>query len=129
MLAKISQLIFANTGFHFVPIGSYRDARQVAGCLSDLYLRALRVLRGSNLAFLCALFASVVNFQLGLLGPQDNKVVITDITVYFREKENQNQRHEVCLKYIGLKCWSVGDCGMRNSDCGLRIWGGIGHRA
>gem|GEM_PF-1528735 len=54
MLAKISQLIFANTGFHFVPIGSYRDARQVAGCLSDLYLRALRVLRGSNSAFLCA---------------------------------------------------------------------------
>ncbi len=54
MLAKISQLIFANTGSHFVPIGSYRDARQVAGCLSDLYLRALRVLRGSNLAFLCA---------------------------------------------------------------------------
>ena len=48
MLAKISQLIFANTGFHFVPIGSYRDARQVAGCLSDIYLRALRVLRGSN---------------------------------------------------------------------------------
>ena len=54
MLAKISQLIFANTGSHFVPIGSYRDARQVAGCLSDLCLRALRVLRGSNLAFLCA---------------------------------------------------------------------------
>ena len=61
MLAKISQLIFANTGFHFVPIGSYRDARQVAGCLSDLYLRALRVLRGSNLAFLCALRVSVVS--------------------------------------------------------------------
>ena len=54
MLAKISQLIFANTGSHFVPIGSYRDARQVAGSLSDLYLRALRVLRGSNLAFLFA---------------------------------------------------------------------------
>jgi hypothetical protein len=53
MLAKISQLIFANTGSHFVPIGSYRDARQVAGCLNDLCLRALRVLRGSNLAFLC----------------------------------------------------------------------------
>ena len=31
-----------------VPIGNYRDARQVAGCLSDLYLRALRVLRGSD---------------------------------------------------------------------------------
>jgi hypothetical protein len=61
MLAKISQLIFANTGFHFVPIGNYRDARQVAGCLSDLYLRALRVLRGSNLAFLCALRVSVVS--------------------------------------------------------------------
>jgi hypothetical protein len=61
MLAKISQLIFVNTGFHFVPIGSYRDARQVAGCLSDIYLRALRVLRGSNLAFLCALFVSVVS--------------------------------------------------------------------
>ena len=29
----------------------------------------------------------------------DNKVVITDITVYFREKEMQNQRHEVCLNY------------------------------
>jgi len=42
-------------------MGSYRDARQVAGCLSDLYLRALRVLRGSNLAFLCALRVSVVN--------------------------------------------------------------------
>ena len=61
MLAKISQLIFANTGFHFVPIGSYRDARQVAGCLSDLCLRALRVLRGFNLAFLCALRVSVVS--------------------------------------------------------------------
>jgi hypothetical protein len=61
MLAKISQLIFANTGFHFVPIGNYRDARQVAGCLSDIYLRALRVLRGSNLAFLCALRVSVVS--------------------------------------------------------------------
>jgi hypothetical protein len=42
MLAKINQLIFANTGSHFVPIGSYRDARHVAGCLSDLCLRALR---------------------------------------------------------------------------------------
>jgi len=61
MLAKISQLMFANTGSHFVPIGSYRDARQVAGCLSDLCLRALRVLRGSNLAFLCALRVSVVS--------------------------------------------------------------------
>ena len=61
MLAKISQLIFANTGSHFVPIGSYRDARQVAGCLNDLCLRALRVLRGSNLAFLCALRVSVVS--------------------------------------------------------------------
>ena len=29
--------------------------------LSDLYLRALRVLRGSNLAFLCALRVSVVS--------------------------------------------------------------------
>ena len=61
MLAKISQLIFTNTGFHFVPIGNYRDARQVAGCLSNMYLRALRVLRGSNLAFLCALRVSVVS--------------------------------------------------------------------
>jgi hypothetical protein len=61
MLAKINQLIFANKGSHFVPIGSYRDARQVAGCLSDLCLRALRVLRGSNLDFLCALRVSVVN--------------------------------------------------------------------
>ncbi len=25
-------------------------------------------------------------------------------TVYFREKEMQNQRHEVCLKYIGSNC-------------------------
>ena len=112
MLAKISQLIFANTGFHLVPIGNYRDARQVAGCLSDIYLRALRVLRGSNLAFLCApcppsralrrggrVCASVVNFQSGLLRPQDNKVVIADITVYFPEQEMQNQRHEVCLNY------------------------------
>jgi len=48
MLAKISQLIFANTGFRFIPIESYRDARQLADSLSDLYLRALRVLRGSN---------------------------------------------------------------------------------
>ena len=61
MLAKISQLIFANTGSHFVPIGSYRDTRQVAGCLSDLDLRTLRVLRGFNLAFLCALRVSVVS--------------------------------------------------------------------
>jgi hypothetical protein len=61
MLAKINQLIFANTGSHFVPIGSYRDARQVAGCLSYLCLRALRVLRGSNLDFLCALRVSVVS--------------------------------------------------------------------
>ena len=30
---------------------------------------------------------------------EDNKVVITDITVYFREQETQNQRHEVCLNY------------------------------
>ena len=44
-----------------VPIGSYRDSRQMAGCLNDLGLRALRVLRGSNLAFLCALRVSVVN--------------------------------------------------------------------
>ena len=51
--------------------------------------------------FLRDLCASVVNFQSGLLRPQDNKVVITDITVYFREKEMQNQRHEVCLKDIG----------------------------
>ena len=64
MLAKISQLIFANTGSHFVPIGNYRDARQVADCLSDLYLRALRVLRGSNLAFLCALRVSVVGKRI-----------------------------------------------------------------
>jgi hypothetical protein len=60
MLAKISRLIFANTGSHFVPIESYRDASQVAGCLNDLCLRALRVLRGSNLAFLCALRVSLV---------------------------------------------------------------------
>ena len=46
-----------------VPIASYRDTRQVAGCLSDLYLRALRMLRGSNLAFLCALRVSVVSKQ------------------------------------------------------------------
>ncbi len=51
--------------------------------------------------FLRDLCASVVNFQSGFLSPQDNEVVITDITVYFREKEMQNQRHEVCLKYIG----------------------------
>jgi hypothetical protein len=25
--------------------------------------------------------------------------------VYFREKEMQNQRHEVCLKFIGLEYW------------------------
>ena len=31
---------------------------------------------------------------------EDNKVVITDITVYFREQETQNQRHEVCLNII-----------------------------
>ena len=31
--------------------------------------------------------------------PEDNKVVIAGITVYFPEKEIQNQRHEVCLKY------------------------------
>ena len=31
--------------------------------------------------------------------PEDNKVVIADITVYFPEQEIQNQRHEVCLKY------------------------------
>ena len=49
--------------------------------------------------FLRDLCASVVNFQSGLLRPQDNEVVITDITVYFREKEMQNQRHEVCLNY------------------------------
>jgi hypothetical protein len=24
-------------------------------------------------------------------------------TVYFRDKETQNQRHEVCLKYKGLE--------------------------
>jgi hypothetical protein len=24
-------------------------------------------------------------------------------TVYFQEKEMQNQRHEVCLKYVGLE--------------------------
>jgi hypothetical protein len=57
----MSRLIFANTGSHFVPIGSYRDARRVAGCLSDLCLRALRVLRGSNLAFLYALRVSVLS--------------------------------------------------------------------
>ncbi len=34
--------------------------------------------------------------------PEDNKVVIADITVYFREKEMQNQRHEVCLNYKGI---------------------------
>jgi hypothetical protein len=28
--------------------------------------------------------------------------------VYFPEKERQNQRHEVCLKYKGLEYWSVG---------------------
>ena len=42
-------------------MGSYRDARHVAGCLTDLCLRALRVLRGSNLDFLCALRVSVVS--------------------------------------------------------------------
>ena len=31
---------------------------------------------------------------------EDNKVVITDITVYFPEKETQSQRHEVCLNII-----------------------------
>ena len=36
----------------------------MAGCLSDLYLRALRVLRGSNLAFLCALRVSVVGKRI-----------------------------------------------------------------
>ena len=35
-----------------------------AGCLSDLCLRALRVLRGSNLAFLCALRVSVVGKRI-----------------------------------------------------------------
>ena len=50
--------------------------------------------------FLRDLCASVVNFESGLLRPQDNKVVITDITVYFPEKEIQNQRHEVCLNII-----------------------------
>ena len=30
---------------------------------------------------------------------KDNNVVIAGITVYFPEKEIQNQRHEVCLKY------------------------------
>jgi hypothetical protein len=29
-------------------------------------------------------------------------------TVYFREEETQNQRHEVCLKYKGLEYWSIG---------------------
>ena len=33
--------------------------------------------------------------------PGDNEVVIMDITVYFRETETQNQRHEVCLNYRG----------------------------
>ena len=37
MLAKISQLIFANTGSHFVPIGNYRDARQLADCLARMF--------------------------------------------------------------------------------------------
>jgi hypothetical protein len=43
-----------------VPLGTYRATRQVADCLSNLCLRALRMLRGSNLAFLCALRVSVV---------------------------------------------------------------------
>ena len=40
----------------------------------------------------------IINYKDGE-SSEDNKVVITDITVYFREKETQNQRHEVCLNY------------------------------
>jgi len=43
--------------------------------------------------------------------PEDNKVVITDITVYFPEKGTQNQRHEVCFNIIRfgvVECWSIG---------------------
>ena len=36
-MANISWLIFANKGSHFVPIGNYRDARQVAGCLARMF--------------------------------------------------------------------------------------------
>ena len=53
----------------------------------------------------------LLTHRLAILRPQDNKVVITDITVYFREKEMQDQRHEVCLKYIRfgvMEYWSVG---------------------
>jgi hypothetical protein len=40
----------------------------------------------------------IINYKDGE-SSEDNKVVIADITVYFREKETQNQRHEVCLNY------------------------------
>ena len=40
----------------------------------------------------------IINYKDGE-SSEDNKVVIVDITVYFREKETQNQRHEVCLNY------------------------------
>jgi len=67
--------------------------------------------------------------------------------VHFRMKEMQNQRHEVCLKYIGSKSgasgepsprfkwdgweprpwkggilegWNNEDCGFRISDCGMK---------
>ena len=44
--------------------------------------------------------------------------------VHFREKEMQNQRHEVCLKYIRfgvMESWSIGvleiaDFGFRNEE-------------
>ncbi len=46
-----------------------------------------------------------------LLAQMSNPVFLTHLvdleckhpTVYFREKEMQNQRHEVCLKYRGLE--------------------------
>jgi hypothetical protein len=39
--------------------------------------------------------------------------------VRFCEKEMQNQRHEVCLKFIGLEYWSNEDCGIGIADCGF----------
>ena len=52
----------------------------------------------------------IINYKDGE-SSEDNKVVITDINVYFPEKETQSQRHEVCLKYkrFGvLEYWSTG---------------------
>jgi len=40
----------------------------------------------------------IINYKDGE-SSEDNKVVIADITVYFREQETQSQRHEVCLNY------------------------------